>query len=100
MSKLTFAEAEFEHKKRKTRRELFLARMDALIPWQRLERNGLGKTIFKEINAHLNEQGLQLREGTIMDVAIIAEPNSTKNKVGERDPEMHQPVYRRRLSGH
>ena len=33
----TFADLEFEHKKRKTRRELFLERMDRLIPWQRLE---------------------------------------------------------------
>ncbi len=28
---------EFQGKKRKTRRELFLERMDGLIPWQRLE---------------------------------------------------------------
>ena len=33
----TFADLEFQHKKRKTRRELFLERMDWLIPWQRLE---------------------------------------------------------------
>ena len=33
----TFAELEFQGKKRKTRRELFLGRMDGLIPWQRLE---------------------------------------------------------------
>ena len=38
MSQLTFAEAEFENKKRKTRREIFLDRMDKLIPWARLEK--------------------------------------------------------------
>ncbi|MDT8398521.1 MAG: hypothetical protein RQ899_07900 [Pseudomonadales bacterium] len=38
MSQLTFAEAEYEHKKRKTRRELFLDRMEGLIPWKRLEK--------------------------------------------------------------
>lgn len=38
MSQLTFAEAEFHHKKRKTRRELFLERMDKLIPWKQLEK--------------------------------------------------------------
>lgn len=166
MSQLTFAEAEFEHKKRKTKRELFLDRMEGLIPWKRLEkkitryyasagstggrpayplptmlrvhclqlfynlsdpameealyeiasmrrfaglhldripdettilnfrhlleRHGLGKKIFSEINAHLKEKGLQLREGTILDATIIAAPSSTKNKAGERDPEMHQ----------
>jgi hypothetical protein len=38
MSQLTFAEAEYENKKHKTRRELFLERMDAMIPWKRLEK--------------------------------------------------------------
>ena len=38
MSQLTFAEAEFENKKHKTRREIFLQRMDKLIPWPRLEK--------------------------------------------------------------
>lgn len=38
MSQLTFAEAEFENKKHTTRREVFLQRMDKLIPWSRLEK--------------------------------------------------------------
>ncbi len=38
MSQLTFAEAEYAGKKRKTRREKFLERMDGLIPWKKLER--------------------------------------------------------------
>lgn len=38
MSQLTFAEAEYEGKKRKTRREKFLERMEQLIPWEKLER--------------------------------------------------------------
>lgn len=37
MTQRTFAELEHDHKKRKTRRELFLERMEALIPWKRLE---------------------------------------------------------------
>ncbi len=164
MSQLTFAEAEFASKKRKTRREVFLERMEALIPWKRLEkkiarhyatgsggrpayplptllrvhclqlfynlsdpamedtlyevesmrnfaglhldripdettilnfrhlleRHGLGKKLFREINKHLEEQGLMLREGTIVDATIIAAPSSIKNEKGERDPEMHQ----------
>ena len=32
MTQLTFAEAEYQNKKRKTRRELFLEKMDGLIP--------------------------------------------------------------------
>ena len=165
MDQPTFAELEFQGKKRKTRRELFLERMDGLIPWQRLEerirpfypkvgkgrrpyplgvilrihcvqlfynlsdpgmedllyeaesvrrfvglklsgflpdettilnfrhlleRHSLGEFLLREINAHLESQGLRLREGTIVDASIIEAPSSTKNRAGERDPEMHQ----------
>lgn len=165
MSQLTFAEAEFTHKKRKTRREVFLERMDALIPWKKLEkqivphypkgengrppyplstmlrvhcmqlfynlsdpamedalyeiesmrrfaglrladslpdettilnfrhlleRHGLGKKLLNVVNRHLTQQGLILREGSIVDATIISAPTSTKNESGERDPEMHQ----------
>ena len=37
MDQPTFADLEYQGKKRKTRRELFLQRMDGLIPWQKLE---------------------------------------------------------------
>jgi len=165
MDQLTFSEAEFHHKKRKTRREKFLDQMDELIPWKRLEKkiarhypkpgNGrrpyplstmlrvhcmqlfynlsdpamedalyeiesmrrfaglsltgslpdettilkfrhlleqhkLGKEILKEVNRHLEKEGLLLREGTIVDATIISAPTSTKNQSGKRDPEMHQ----------
>lgn len=166
MSQLTFAEAEYANKKRKTKREIFLERMEALIPWARLEkkiaryypkngpqggrpvyglsamlrvhclqlfynlsdpgmedalyevesmrrfaglsldrlpdettilnfrrlleRHGLGKKLFNEINGHLGELGLVLKEGTIVDATIIAAPSSTKNASEARDPEMHQ----------
>lgn len=165
MDQKSFADLEYEHKKRKTRREKFLERMDGLMPWKRLEkkikrhypkpgkgrrpyplsvmlrihcvqlfynlsdpamedmlyeiesvrrfvgvklsgpipdettilkfrhlleRNGLGKKLFDEINADLEEQGLMLREGTIVDASIISAPSSTKNQDNSRDPEMHQ----------
>ena len=165
MSQLTFAEAEYQNKKRKTRRELFLEKMDSLIPWGKLEkklrkhypkgengnppyplaimlrvhclqlfynlsdpamedalyeiesmrrfaglrlsdrlpdestilrfrhfleRHKLGKVIFDTVSAQLRQQGLMMREGTIVDATIIAAPSSTKNQDGERDPEMHQ----------
>ena len=165
MGQPTFASVEFEHKKRKTRRELFLERIDTLIPWGQLEapiqpvypkagrgrrpyplavmlrihcvqlcynlsdpamedllyeaesvrrfcglslsepipdestilhfrhlleRHDLGTQLFGAINEHLARRGLRLREGTIVDASIIAAPSSTKNRRGERDPEMHQ----------
>ena len=37
MEQVTFADVEYEGKKRWTRRELFLERMEALVPWERLE---------------------------------------------------------------
>ena len=165
MDEPTFADLEYQGKKRRTRRELFLQRMDGLIPWQRLEerirpaypkpgkgrrpyplpvmlrvhcvqlfynlsdpgmedllyeaesvrqfvglslaealpdettilnfrhlleRHELGEGLLEEINAHLESQGLRLKEGTIVDASIIEAPSSTKNRAGERDPEMHQ----------
>ena len=165
MDQPTFADLEYQGKKRKTRRELFLERMDSLIPWQSLEgrihpfypkagrgrqpyplsvmlrthcvqlfynlsdpgmedllyqsdpvrrfvglklsgplpdettilnfrhlleKNSLWQGLLAEINAHLESQGLQLREGTIVDATIIEAPSYTKNWAGERDPEMHQ----------
>ena len=38
MRQKTFAEAEYDAKKRKTRREKFLERMEELIPWKRLQK--------------------------------------------------------------
>ena len=55
-----------------------------------LERHNLGQGLLEEINAHLESQGLRLREGTIVDATIIEAPSSTKNRAQERDPEMHQ----------
>ncbi|MEB0112199.1 IS5 family transposase, partial [Variovorax sp. RTB1] len=52
--------------------------------------NDLTKALFEEINAHLAEQGLLMRAGTIVDATIIAAPSSTKNADHTRDPEMHQ----------
>jgi IS5 family transposase len=165
MSQLSFAEAEFNIKKRKTRRELFLERIEALIPWEKfeqqltkkyskgttgrkpyplnvmlrihimqliynlsdpamedtlyeiesmrrfaglrladnlpdettilnfrhfIERHKLGKRLFDSVLEHLDEQGLKLQEGSIVDASIISAPTSTKNNSGQRDPEMHQ----------
>ena len=55
-----------------------------------LEEKGLTDSIFNAINAHLAEKGLFMRQGTVVDATIIAAPPSTKNRTGERDPDMHQ----------
>jgi transposase, IS5 family len=167
MSQRSFASAEYALKKKRTRREVFLADMERVVPWVRLIAlieplyptsgrvgrqpigvprmlrmyclqqwygladealedalydsqalrdfvgidlsresvpdattllkfrrlllaNDLTKALFDEINAHLAEQGLLMRAGTIVDATIIAAPSSTKNADGERDPDMHQ----------
>ena len=161
----TFSDLDYQVKKRKTRREEFLEKLESLVPWPRLEerirphyfrgqrgrrpyplsvmlrvhivqlcynlsdpamedllyeaesvrrfaglrlsepipdestilhfrhlleRHQLGQGLFEEIKGHLAEQGVRLREGTIVDATIIEAPSSTKNSTGERDPEMRQ----------
>jgi IS5 family transposase len=167
MNQRSFASAEYAMKKKRTRREKFLADMERVVPWSRLIAvieplyptsgrvgrqpigvprmlrmyclqqwygladealedalydsqalrdfvgidlsresvpdattllkfrrlllaNDLTKALFDEINAHLAEQGLLMRAGTIVDATIIAAPSSTKNEGNARDPEMHQ----------
>jgi len=55
-----------------------------------LEKHNLGEQIFQTVKAHLKEHGMAMKQGTIIDATLIAAPSSTKNKAGERDPEMHQ----------
>src|SRR5689334_1291730 len=55
-----------------------------------LERHDLSRSLFDEVRAMLEERGLLMRQGTIVDATIIAAPPSTKNKEKSRDPEMHQ----------
>ncbi len=55
-----------------------------------LEKHDLAPKILARINQGLSQQGLLLKKGTLVDATLIAAPSSTKNKDGERDPEMHQ----------
>jgi len=55
-----------------------------------LEEKDLCATLFETINRHLEQRGLLMREGTLVDATIIHAPPSTKNKDKARDPEMHQ----------
>lgn len=54
-----------------------------------LETKDLCATLFETINTHLQEQGLLMREGTLIDATILHAPSSTKNREKARDPEMH-----------
>jgi transposase, IS5 family len=55
-----------------------------------LEEHQLTLAIFIEVRGLLEDKGLLLKSGTIVDATIIAAPSSTKNAQGERDPQMHQ----------
>jgi len=56
----------------------------------RLEAHNLGDQLFALIAEYLEENGLTVNTGTIVDASIIDAPSSTKNQDGKRDPEMHQ----------
>jgi IS5 family transposase len=55
-----------------------------------LEKHKLTEAMFEKINGVLEENGLLLRSGTIVDATMIAAPSSTKNSTKSRDPEMRQ----------
>ena len=103
---LTFGDAEALDQRKPTSRERFLAEMNQMVLWKSLlaliapilsegrpsEPAALSTAVklFAKVNAYLGRKGLSLRCGTIVDVALIAAPSSTKNRDGERDPEMRQ----------
>ena len=55
-----------------------------------LEEHKLTEAVFAEVRTLLEERGLLLKSGTIVDATIISAPSSTKNAAEKRDPEMHQ----------
>ncbi len=55
-----------------------------------MEKHNLGDQLFHLVNEYLQESGLKLSQGTIVDATIIHAPSSTKNKKKQRDPDMHQ----------
>lgn len=55
-----------------------------------LEQHALGEKLFECVNTHLQEQGVKISRGTIVDATIISAPSSTKNSKKQRDPDMHQ----------
>jgi IS5 family transposase len=55
-----------------------------------LERHELTRRMFETINADLADQGLFLKQGTVVDATLVAAAPSTKNQEKARDPEMKQ----------
>jgi IS5 family transposase len=55
-----------------------------------LIRNDLQEKLFVQVVTLLQQKGLILKKGTIIDSTIIAAPPSTKNRENQRDPDAHQ----------
>jgi IS5 family transposase len=55
-----------------------------------LVKHGLQERIFAQVVELLQERGLILKKGTIVDSTIISAPPSTKNREKKRDPDAHQ----------
>lgn len=55
-----------------------------------LEKHDLGGAMLQTMNEYLESRGIRISRGTIVDATILHAPSSTKNRSGERDPEMHQ----------
>lgn len=54
-----------------------------------LIRNGIQEKLFAQVAEMLQERGLLLKKGTIVDSTLICAPTSTKNADKKRDPEAH-----------
>ncbi len=55
-----------------------------------IESHGLGREMLGCVNAILEQKGVLMRGGSIVDATFIEAPSSTKNISKSRDPEMHQ----------
>ena len=55
-----------------------------------LEAKNMGAELLRLVNTYLDENGLKVSRGTIVDASIINAPSSTKNRDQARDPDIHQ----------
>lgn len=62
-----------------------------------LEEHQLAPQILGVVNATLDDKGLMLKQGTVVDATLIAAPSSTKNRTGNATPKCTKP--RRATSG-
>jgi IS5 family transposase len=84
----TFVGINFDNKSEQTPDETCLCNFRHL-----LEKYKLGEKIEKLIVDELNENGLMMKGGTIMDATIIPSAKSTKNKDKSKDTEMANIAY-------
>lgn len=50
----------------------------------------MGEQLFAEAERVLQDSGMTLKTGTVVDATLIAAPSSTKNADKARDPEMYR----------
>jgi IS5 family transposase len=55
-----------------------------------LERHDLCGAMLDAVDHYLEDRGIRIWTGTIVDATIIHAPSSTKNAAGRRDPAMHE----------
>lgn len=55
-----------------------------------LQEHDLCGAMLEAVNHYLENRGLRIGMGTIVDATIIAAPSSIKNSKQERDPQTHQ----------
>jgi len=55
-----------------------------------LEKHDLGGAMLQAVNEYLESRGIRITTGRMVDATMLHAPSSTKNRSGERDPEMHQ----------
>mgnify|MGYP001103319647 CR=1 FL=1 len=55
-----------------------------------LIKNGMQENLFAQVVGLLQQKGLLLKKGTIVDSTLIEAPSSTKNREKQRDPDAHQ----------
>ena len=91
--------AQYEQYRKPTRRDMFLATMETIVPWTELcsviephyPKAGNGRPpVGAKVGEVLQANGLKVGTGTIVDATIIGAPSSTKNADKQRDPQMHQ----------
>ena len=78
--------AGFEQYRPATRRDVFLATMNEIVPWRELS-EVIEPRLFAAVGQMLQARGLKVGTGTIVDATIIGAPSSTKNADKARDPE-------------
>jgi len=55
-----------------------------------LHKNDMQERLFVQVVQLLQQKGLLLRKGTIVDSTLVEAPSSTKNREKQRDPDAHQ----------